>query len=68
MPRIEIELNQTMLEELEAVRKETKELITLSDIASQCIECTLAERRLERLPRAHCGARIAIDLQGSYEF
>jgi hypothetical protein len=68
MPRLEIELNETMLEELEQVRKESRELITLEDVASEFVQCGLAERRLERMPRAHCGARIAIDLQGSYDF
>jgi hypothetical protein len=68
MPQIVVELNDTLFAELQQVLQESREPLSLSEVASQCVECTLAERRLERLPRAHCGARIAIDLQGSYEF
>jgi hypothetical protein len=45
MPRIEIELNDELFGELQQVLQESREPLSLSEVASQCVECTLAEKK-----------------------
>ena len=63
---LEIELNDEMAAELESVRKESN-CFSLAQVATEFVESGLAERRLEHVASGRCGARIAIDLDGSYE-
>jgi hypothetical protein len=67
VPQIVVELNDTLFEELQQVLKETREPISLGEVASQCVESTLASRRLERLPAPRFGPRIVFDVLAARE-
>ena len=54
--RIEIELNDEMAAELESVRRESN-CFSLVQVAQECIEVVLAERRLPHVTVAVHGAR-----------
>ena len=54
--RIEIELNDEMAAELESVRRESN-CSSTAQVAQECVEVVLAERRLPHVPAAVLGAR-----------
>lgn len=53
---LQIELNDEMAAELESVRRESN-CFTIDQVATECIEVVLAERRLPHVPVAALGAR-----------
>jgi hypothetical protein len=53
---LEIELNDVMAAELESVRKESNSF-SLAQVATECVEVVLAERRLPHVTAAVYGAR-----------
>lgn len=55
--RIEIELNDEMAAELELVRRESN-CSSVTQVAQECVEVVLAERRLPHVPAAALGARL----------
>jgi hypothetical protein len=53
---LKIELNETMAEELERVRRESN-CSSLAQVATECVEVVLAERRLPQVTAGVYGAR-----------
>jgi hypothetical protein len=53
---LQIELNDEMAAELESVRRESN-CSSTAQVAQECVEVVLAERRLPHVPGAALGAR-----------